>query len=605
MDQVEEVKSKVDLVEVISSYIPLKKMGRNMGGLCPFHSEKTPSFMVSSERQVWKCFGCGEGGDVFTFLEKIEGWDFREALEELAKRAGIKLVSNFSSKGGQVRERIMEMNQLTSKFYSHILNKHPLGETARKYLGGRGVGESLWQKFDLGFAPNSWDNVLNFLTKKGFSQADIAVSGLVVGRENTMRQSKTMAFYDRFRGRVMFPIKDTRGKVLGFSGRVLDSTGEAPLRQGSGGQAKYINSPETPVFHKGNLLFGLDVARAAIRDKNEAVLVEGEFDVLSSHKAGVENVVASKGTALTDKQVTTLSRLCENVTLCFDMDVAGDNASRRGIELLDISGVNIKVVRMPSGFKDPDEFAKSDPAAFRKAVGSAVNIYDYLIESALKRYDAATSEGKKKIGQETLPILAKISDDLLRAHYTTRLAKSLDLDPSFVNEAIEKRRDIGSLPASYNLDEAPKTVRVSLAEEYFLALFVSSKQILTTVIDRLEPEDFEDETSKRFWQVLRDIIKRSKPKATAEILKAIPGEFNNFIDHLYLININVEFFEREAWADEILKVAWRIKKASIARKLARISVLLKEAEKEKNERQIAKLAQKFDKLSGELKAEIL
>lgn len=587
MDQVEEVKSKVDLVEVISSYIPLKKMGRNMGGLCPFHGEKTPSFMVSPERQAWKCFGCGEGGDVFTFLEKIEGWDFRESLEELAKRVGVKLASKTTSEGGKTREKIVEMNELSSKFYSHILNKHALGEPAREYLKGRGIREDIWQKFNLGFAPNSWDNVLHFLQKKGFSPSEIGVSGLVVGRENAERQSRTTAFYDRFRGRIMFPIKDSRGKVLGFSGRVLDSTREA----------KYINSPETPVFHKGDLLFGLDVARAAIRDKNEAVLVEGEFDVLSSYKAGVENAVASKGTALTDKQVTILSRLCESVTLCFDMDVAGDSASRRGIELLDIAGVNIKVARFGGSVKDPDEFAQKDPAGFKKAIKGASNIYDYLIGSALGRYDPKTPEGKKKIGQEILPVLAKISDDLIRAHYTTKLAHELELEAAFVNEAIEKKRDLSAVSVATETNLKGDKKKISAIEVYFLALFLAQDQVFESLSEQLEPVDFENEEAGRFWRSVRDIIIHSKPKQTGKLLEKVPKEFSKFIDHLYLININSEFLDREAWAGEITKTAARVKKASIGRMLLGLSALLKEAQKEHNERRIKQLSEKFDKLS--------
>lgn len=595
MDQVEEVKSKVDLVEVISSYIPLKKMGRNMGGLCPFHGEKTPSFMVSSERQVWKCFGCDLGGDVFTFLEKIEGWDFKEALEELAKRAGVKLVSNFSSEGGKVREKIIEMNLLTSKFYSHILNKHVLGESARKYLKGRGIDEPLWLKFDLGFAPNSWDNVLNFLTKKGFSPSDIGVSGLVVGRENASKQSRTAAFYDRFRGRIMFPIKDSRGKVLGFSGRVLDSVREA----------KYINSPETPVFHKGDLLFGLDIARSTIREKNEAVLVEGEFDVLSSHKAGVENAVASKGTALTDKQVITLSRLCENVTMCFDMDVAGDAASRRGIQLLDMAGVNIKIAKF-EGVKDPDEFAQKDPRGYQGAIESAFNIYDYLIDSAISRFDARTAEGKKKIGREVLPIIAKISDDLARAHYTTKLAHDLDLEAAFVNEAIEKKRDLTQFSKpDEEVRGGTKSLDSSVIDEYFLALFLAGDQVLAALVKKLDPADFESDNAKRFWQAVRVIMKRSKPRLTSNLLESMPKDLSGFIDQLYLVNIKGEFSDQEAWAGEIFKLADRIKRDSIRRELLRISSLLKEAQRRDNEREVGLLSQKFDKLSQTLKEENL
>ncbi|MBI2598855.1 DNA primase [Candidatus Curtissbacteria bacterium] len=390
MDQVEEVKSKVDLVEVISSYLPLKKMGRNMGGLCPFHAEKTASFMISPERQVWKCFGCSLGGDVFTFLEKIEGWDFREALEELAKRVGVKLKQFEPTDKSRVRDKLIEINKLTTKFYSHLLFNHPAGERARKYLAGRGIKKETWEKFKLGYSPDSWDTLFKFLIKHKIPTADVAMSGLAIARSGSDR-----SFYDRFRDRLIFPISDSRGQVMGFSGRVLDANAR---------EAKYVNTSETPLFVKGSLLFGLDIARSAIRDSNEAVLVEGEFDVLSAHQAGVENVIASKGTALTERQVAMLSRLSESVVLCFDKDVAGDNAARRGIELLDMAGVSVKVADL-GGAKDPDEFAQDNPKGFTAAIASASNIYDFLIDSAVKRFDPKEADGQKKIGREILPVL--------------------------------------------------------------------------------------------------------------------------------------------------------------------------------------------------------
>lgn len=590
-DQVEEVKSKIDIVEVISSYVPLKKMGRNMGGLCPFHSERTPSFMVSPERQSFKCFGCGEGGDVFTFLEKVEGWDFREVLEELAKRAGVKLVNQGVSRGSKVREKLVNINSLTAKFYSHILNNHKLGEVARKYLLGRGVGPDLWEKFGLGYSPESWENTFNFLTKRGFDASDIALSGLVIGREGG-RGGKS-SFYDRFRGRVMFPIKDSRGTVLGFSGRLLKEAKEA----------KYINSPETPIFIKGNLLFGLDVARSAIKNKNEVLLVEGEFDVISAHKADLTNVVASKGTALTEKQVATISRLCENVALCFDMDLAGDAAARRGIELLDIAGLNIKVVRLP-GAKDPDEFAQKDPEGFVSAVEKAQNVYDYLIESAIKRHGATTAEGKKKVGREVLPVISKITDDLVRAHFVTKFARLLDLEAGFVNEAVEKKRVdlVGIEAVSKPIDVDAEDVG-NILEDYFLALFLAGEEIYHKVLEKLEPDDFENEQTKAFFAAARDIMSDSKFVKTGDFLKRIPEKFAKFVDHLYFINISPSVLEKEQWALEILQVASRIKKRSLKAQVIEVSNQLKEAQRLSEQGKIRSLAQKFDKISQLLEAE--
>lgn len=584
MDQVDEVKSKIDIVEVISSYIPLKKAGRNLSGLCPFHSEKTPSFMVSPERQAFKCFGCSEGGDVFTFLEKIEGWDFRETLEELAKRAGVKLKDFKPTGASREKEKLIEINKLASKFYKYLLAKHKIGEVARKYLAGRGIGENLWDKFDLGYSPGGWENVSKFLTKKGFSLADVATAGLVIGRESRTGGG----YYDRFRDRLIFPIKDSRGSLAGFSGRLLVDNKK---------EAKYINSPQTPIFNKSLLLFGLDLARAEIREKNEAILVEGEFDVLSTVKAGVGNVVASKGTALTDGQVALLSRLCERVILCFDTDLAGDAASRRGIELMDIAGLTVKVAEL-GGYKDPDEFAQKDPAGYKRAIEKARDIYDYFIDSAQRRYDATSAEGKKKIGREIVPILSKISDDIVRAHYISRLAKLLDLDAQFVADAVSRKK--GDLGAIGPLAVTGAKVRVG-QEEYFLALLVFHDEILSDIISALAPSDFAQEEARRFWTWLRDIIGHSKKKAISVLLGNLPKDLSKFVDSLYLINISPDFSDRELWASEALKVAKMIKKMSLKRQMAAISSKLKEAQGKHDEREIEKLLARFDKVSADIR----
>lgn len=596
MDQVDEVKSKVDIVEVVSSYIPLKRAGRNLSGLCPFHAEKTPSFMVSPERQAFKCFGCGVGGDVFTFLEQIEGWDFREALEELAKRAGVKLKDFKSTGASREKEKLIEINKLATKFYKYILESHKLGEPGREYLKKRGIPESLWEKFELGYSPAGWENVSKFLAKKGYQLADVSTAGLIIGRESKVGSG----YYDRFRERLIFPIKDSRGTVMGFSGRIIASGEEAPPRsakQSFEGQAKYINSPQTPIFNKSLLLFGLDLARAAIREKNEAVLVEGEFDVLSSVGAGVTNVVASKGTALTDGQVAILSRLCERVILCFDTDLAGDTASRRGIELLDIAGLAVKVMEI-GDLKDPDEFAQKDPAGYRSAIKSARDIYDYFIDSAQRRYDATSSEGKKKIGREIVPILSKISDDIVRAHYISRLAKLLDLDSQFVADAVGKKKGylevVSSLPGT--------GAKVTIAqEEYFLALLVFHDEILEDIVSILAPADFAQEEARRFWIWLRDIIGHSKAKTISVLLKQLPKDLSKFVDGLYLVNVSPDFSERELWANEAVKAAKLIKKMSLKRQMAAISGKLKEAQGKHDEREMEKLLGRFDKVSAELK----
>ena len=597
MDQKDEVKSKVDLVEVVSSYLPLKKAGRNFAGLCPFHSEKTPSFMVSSERQVFKCFGCGEGGDVFTFLEKVEGWDFREALEELANKVGVKLTKFAPSGKSQHKERLVEINNLVSKFYSYILEKHALGENARQYLNKRGILDKTWRKFGVGFAPIGWENTFKFLTKRRFSAADIASAGLIVAKQRRAGQE----YFDRFRNRLMFPLCDSRGTILGFAGRLIE---EGSRGQGleSSREAKYINLPETPIFNKGSLLFGLDLARKPIRDKNEAVLVEGEFDVMSAWQIGVENVVASKGTALTEKQVVTLSRLCENVILSFDEDIAGDAAARRGIELLDVAGMQVKVVRLGK-HKDPDEFSQKDAVGFKNALKNSENIYDYFIDSAIARFDAKSAEGKKKIGSEVLPVLAKISDDLVRAHYIDRLAKVLELDVNLVAGAVEKK--IVSPLALVEITSSETIKKSDDVERFFLALYIFQDEISKQALKFLSPDDFKSTDARVFWKWLRDIIVTLNSPTVKKVIKRVPARFKDFVDDLYLVNISPVFADREIWASELAKIANRIKKAAIKRKLIEISEEIKSAEKRKEPKRIESLTKKFDEMSKNLKEKSL
>ncbi|MEK9147216.1 MAG: DNA primase [Patescibacteria group bacterium] len=585
MDQVDEVKSKVDIVEVISSYIPLKKSGRNYAALCPFHSEKTPSFMVSPERQVFKCFGCDQSGDVLTFLEKKEGWEFREALEELAKRAGVKLAAFKPTGGSRIKEKLVAINNLTVKFYKFLLNKHKVGQIARDYLFKRGIPQALWEKYDLGFAPSGWETLADFLTKRGYSLSDIAIAGLVIGRG----AGKSQGYYDRFRNRLMFPIKDGRGTVLGFAGRLLSDSQK---------EAKYVNSPETPIFTKGNLLFGLDVGRGAIREKGEVVLVEGEFDVLSSYKAGITNVVASKGTALTQMQVATLSRLCERVILCFDTDLAGDAAARRGIELLDLAGMTIRVAKLGK-HKDPDEMAQKDPAGLRKALTSAVDVYDYFIDSAVSRNDPARAVGKKKIGQEVLPIIASISDDLVRAHYIEKLASILGLEAAMVADAVaRKSQDFNQI-----VDESKTgaSTRGVTREKYFLALLLAQKEILGDIFKRVSGEDFSDETAGRLFKFLHDIIRRQKSPNRQTLLGNLPKDLAAYVDELFLVDLPSEFVEREKWAAELARVSRVIRRESLARQLAGISQKLSTLQGKSDEKQVATLLARFNKISENIR----
>ena len=424
MDQVEEIKSKVDIVELIQEYIPLKRAGRNFKGLCPFHGEKTPSFMVNPELQIFKCFGCSVGGDAYTFLQKMEGMEFGEALQHLADRTGIKLVSYKPTQGEQIKEKLVGINALTSQVYHWLLTQQKTGTAALEYLKGRGITDEAIEKFRLGFAPNSWDYVMKFLMgKKKYSLDDLTRTGLAVKN------------YDRFRNRIMFPLDNARGQIVGFAGRVMPSSAPSGATEGQAG-AKYINTPETEIYHKSELLYGLDITRSEIKNLGWAVVVEGEIDAIASWQAGVKNVVAIKGSALTEKQVELLRRLCDTIILALDTDVAGDAAARRGIEIADKNGLMVKMVKL-AGAKDPGEYAITDPEGWKKAVAEAIPVYDFYLQSAVDRYGLEVV-GKKKIGQELLPIWANISDEIVRAHYIKLLTKTLGVEEEDIRQQMAK-----------------------------------------------------------------------------------------------------------------------------------------------------------------------
>lgn len=453
MADTDEIKSRINIVDVIGKRVQLKKTGRNFKGLCPFHNEKTPSFIVSPERQTFHCFGCGKGGDVFSFVMEYEHVDFPEALEELAEIAGVKLTRRpGDTPEAKLKQQIFAVNHLASEFYQYLLTKHALGEKARGYLKHRGVTDKSIQTFDLGYAPNNWHALSQFLKKKGYDDALLDRAGL------------TARGHDMFRGRVMFTLKDHRGNVVGFSGRVLDPQVT---------ESKYINTVETPVYVKSALLYGLDVTRANIQKTNEAIIMEGELDVISSFQEGIGNAVAIKGSALTEGHVNLLKRFTERLTIALDSDMAGDAAARRGIEIADRVGLDMRVVIMPSG-KDPDEAARENPVALKKAISEAIPIYDYFIRSATRRFDAGSSYGKKKIGAELLPIFAKIDNPIVQGHYLKKLAGALDATEEDLRETMRKS-SVGSRQLAEKNEQAPPRSRLEKLELYVLALLLQGK----------------------------------------------------------------------------------------------------------------------------------
>lgn len=454
-NQIEEVKARTDIAVIIGERIEFKKAGRNYKALCPFHGEKTPSFMVSPELQIFKCFGCGEAGDVFAFLEKYEGMEFPEALKYLADRAGITL-EKFQGGETSEKEKLIDINREALRFYNYLLLSHPVGKKALDYLiKDRGLKMETIKEFNLGFSPQNSYALKGYLVdKKKFLPNDVERAGIGILRGPNL--------YDRFGGRVIFPLYDHRGNPIGFSGRIL------PWDKRETG--KYINSPETPLYHKSNVLFGLNLTRGFIKKKKTAIVVEGELDLISSWQAGIKNVVAIKGSALTEEQVKLLSRFAQKFILALDSDMAGDAATRRGIKVASDIGVEIKVAEISGGYKDPDDAARGNIESYKKDLIGAKVIWDFLIDSVFARNSAATGSGKSKISREISPIIAEIGDKIVQAHYANVVAKKLDVPLEAVNEEISKAGKATTVGATEEKEKPEETSKREMLEENFLKL---------------------------------------------------------------------------------------------------------------------------------------
>ncbi len=486
MNEVEEIKNKIDIVELISGYLTLKKAGVNYKGNCPFHNEKTPSFMVSAERQTFKCFGCGKGGDVFTFIEEIEGMDFYDSLKLLAGKAGVELKqkSGLTYGGKEVapteKSKIYDINDLAAKLYHKILVDHPKAEHARKYLRNRGISEKTILDWRIGYAPKSWDLLIKFLAAKGFNEKEVFKAGLLVLGE----QGK---YWDRFRGRIMFPISNISGQVVAFTGRVLEDDPKA---------AKYVNSSESPIYIKGKTIYALDRARIDIRAQNCALLVEGQMDVVACHQAGFKNVVAVSGTALTADQLKILARYSPNIIFSFDSDVAGKTALKRAITMAMQADINAKVLSLP-GFKDPDEAIKSDPKNFEVALKSAKPALEHWIDTMVLDLGISDVAAKKTISKEILPVIKIISNDIEKEHYTKYLAKKLAMSESAITGQLDKTKDAEEKLASNQSSQG------LTYEQRVAGLVWQEKKLADKIPSNFFDLKFQDEAVKSFFEQIK------------------------------------------------------------------------------------------------------
>lgn len=436
MSDIQAIKDRLDIVDLISEYVQLRPAGINMKGLCPFHNEKSPSFMVNKERQTFKCFGCAKGGDIFTFIQEIEGMEFAEALKLLADKAGVTLTKQTKEVDTNEKNKIKTINQEAARFFYKFLAEMPASQEARAYLQSREITQKTIDDWQIGYIPDQWDLLTKYLLKKGFAIEDLVAAGITIKREQGEKNTQTgKGFYDRFRGRIMFPIRDIHGVVVGFTGRVLKETDR------SGG--KYVNTPQTLVYDKSRIVFGLDKARQAIRQKKSVVLVEGQMDVIACHQSGMENVVATSGTAMTEHQVALLIRYAKDMRIAFDADEAGQAAAKRGIDIAIKSGMHVKVITIPQGYgKDPDECVKKNKDMWVQSVEQAKDVMEWYMEKARYGKEMASPEHKQQIADEVLPEIAKIPYAVEKDHWLQQLSRILNVDAHILREDMNRLAQI-------------------------------------------------------------------------------------------------------------------------------------------------------------------
>jgi DNA primase len=588
MGVVDEIKERLDIVDVIGAYVPLQKAGRYYRALCPFHAEKTPSFYVFPDSQRWHCFGaCGEGGDIFTFVMKREGWDFATALEELARRAGVVLRPRTPEQARMDEEnaRLQAAVAEAARYYHHLLLHAPEAARAREYLARRGLSSETILRFQLGYSLPAWDALRAHLTGRGFTPAELVRAGLLVEREDG-------STYDRFRDRLMIPIRDPHGETVGFGARTLEAEGVP----------KYINSPQTPLFDKGRLLFGLDMARDAIRREECVVVVEGYMDVMQAHQAGFGNVVAQMGTALTETQVRLLKRYTRRLILALDPDAAGIQATLRGLEVAREAmdreltpvfnprglvgferrlGAEIRVLTLPPG-NDPDDLIRQDPARWPVLVRESLPVVEFVLGQLLRQTDLEDAKGRARVVEAMLPLLRDVGDPVERETYAQKVARALRLDARTVLARLyEAERQAAQRTPVVVSPEGQRGGVIADLEGYCLATFLHQPWLLDAVnrtleewdIPPLRPGDFNDPacraTLEAWEEILAEgaadpsILRERLPEAVIFRLDSLPEPPSDLSD--------------EQWLREGIQAALRLRERNLRRRKAELRALTEEA----------------------------
>ena len=575
MDAKDEIKQKLSVEEVVGDYLELRRSGRNFKAISPFTSERTPSFMVSPEKQIWHDFSSNKGGDIFTFVMEVEGVEFREALEILARKANIDLGQFQKNDNGtsKLKKRILEANKLAVQFYHICLSRK--AEALDYIKNNRGYNIETIKTWQLGYSPEDGKSLYSFLIKRGFNELELSKAGLITKRRN--------GWGDMFRGRIMIPLADGQGNYVGFTARLLKDNPSAP---------KYFNTPQTLVYDKGRQVFGLHHAKESIRTNDFAVLVEGNLDVIASHQAGVKNVVAAAGTAMTADHLRSLSRLSLNIRLAFDSDKAGVNATERAVSIAEVVGVDMKVIEMPEGAKDPDEVIQKDPDLWKRSVGNYLDAVEWIIKKYQQEYDIKTPGGKRKFSTIVLKVISGLQDPVEKEHHIKKLSQVLDTS---VASLLAKISQSASKPNAKKPSKAGFIEADSLAyQDDFLALNCYFPDVRDG-LKIIEANAFT--TKERLW--LFDALKMAATKKRFDVSCIDQKDLNNYQDYVNILTLTAEekyaSFSPADLLAETMALARRIKQIQQTQARERLTEDIREAEARDDQEGVARLLEEYQR----------
>jgi DNA primase len=567
-EKLAEIRSRANIVDIISEYVTFKKAGKNYLALCPFHSEKTPSFHVNEEKQIFYCFGCQKGGDVITFLREINNLSFVEAVSQLANRYGLSLPppSSYRKEKATDQETFLEINEKAMHFFHHVLMQRPEGEVGRKYLKKRGIDQKIWETFKLGYALETWDSLATFLNNGNIPLQLAKQLGLIAPREKG-------GFFDCFRGRIIFPIFNLNGRTIGFGGRAI-----------AGGTPKYLNSSDSMIYKKSSSLFGLPITRNSIAKEDQVLIVEGYFDLLSLFQAGICPVVSPLGTALTGVHIQTLKRFTSRFYVVFDADEAGDKAALRSLEMFLNEGLSPRVVILPSG-SDPDEFIQQKGVEnFRKKMEIAPLLIEYFIERAIEKKNLSLPEGKVEVVKEVMPIIGHIREPIVQDEYIRKLSERLG-----VRE--DRIRSLGLSPAPHRAKELSSPIDETRREEFLLTLMLQKPELILSV-DAVEVVD--DLDSHLLQEIAKTVIALYQKEGEVEITTLIDQLGDEKGKLATRLSLKEENFANitESLKDCILQ----IKRNKFKKMKAQLTLKIKKAQDSRDEAKIRDLNEQKVKL---------